>query len=178
MLTDALSLPETPVPVKVARLLLASDILHNSTAPVRNASRYRSLLEAALPDIFESLQVARLPGAAWGLSGALSDADRAPLRPTACPHKPCAPIFSRAAWGLTATPPDPRVVRPQKPCLPVCNASPGLRGAYMALQHTLALPALTSPVSLSAASYQGREQCVELNSTDAALDTFHGNLPP
>ena len=57
MLTDALSLPETPVPLKVARLLLASDILHNSTAPVRNASRYRSLLEAALPDIFESLQV-------------------------------------------------------------------------------------------------------------------------
>lgn len=28
-----------------------------STAPVRNASRYRSLLEASLPDIFESLQV-------------------------------------------------------------------------------------------------------------------------
>ncbi len=57
VLTDALSLPETPVPLKVARLLLASDILHNSTAPVRNASRYRSLLEAALPDVFESLQV-------------------------------------------------------------------------------------------------------------------------
>ena len=57
MLSDALSLPETPVPVKVARLLLVSDVLHNSTAPVRNASRYRSLLEAALPDIFESLQV-------------------------------------------------------------------------------------------------------------------------
>ena len=60
VLTDALSLPETPVPLKVARLLLASDILHNSTAPVRNASRYRSLLEAALPDIFESLQVRHL----------------------------------------------------------------------------------------------------------------------
>ena len=57
VLGDALSLPETPVPLKVARLLLASDILHNSSAPVRNASRYRSLLEAALPDIFESLQV-------------------------------------------------------------------------------------------------------------------------
>ena len=60
VLTDALSLPETPVPLKVARLLLASDILHNSTAPVRNASRYRSLLEAALPDVFESLQVPNL----------------------------------------------------------------------------------------------------------------------
>ena len=42
---------------KVARLMLASDILHNSTAPVRNASRYRSLLESSLPDVFESLQV-------------------------------------------------------------------------------------------------------------------------
>ena len=41
---------------KVARLMLASDVLHNSTAHVHNASRYRSLLEASLPDIFESLQ--------------------------------------------------------------------------------------------------------------------------
>ena len=31
-------------------------MLRCSTAPVRNASRYRSLLEASLPDIFESLQ--------------------------------------------------------------------------------------------------------------------------
>jgi hypothetical protein len=57
VLSDALTLPETPVPTKVARLMLVSDILHNSTAPVRNASRYRSLLESAMPDIFESLQV-------------------------------------------------------------------------------------------------------------------------
>ena len=42
---------------QVARLFLVSDILHNSTAPVRNASRYRSLLEDTLPDIFQSLQV-------------------------------------------------------------------------------------------------------------------------
>ncbi len=56
-MADALTLAETPVPVKVARLMLVSDVLHNSTAPVRNASRYRSLLEAHLPDIFESLQV-------------------------------------------------------------------------------------------------------------------------
>jgi U2-associated protein SR140 len=40
----------------VSRLFLASDILHNSTAPVRNASRYRARLEDALPAIFESLQ--------------------------------------------------------------------------------------------------------------------------
>ena len=57
ILTDALTLPETPIPTKVARLFLASDVLHNSTAPVRNASRYRSHLETSLPDIFESLQV-------------------------------------------------------------------------------------------------------------------------
>lgn len=56
-MADALTLPETAVPAKVARLMLVSDVLHNSTAPVRNASRYRSLLEAHLPDVFESLQV-------------------------------------------------------------------------------------------------------------------------
>ena len=59
ILADSLTLPETPVPSKVARLMLVSDVLHNSTASVRNASRYRSLLEAALPDVFESLQVCR-----------------------------------------------------------------------------------------------------------------------
>ena len=55
MLGDALTLPETPIPLKVARLFLLSDILHNSTAPVRNASRYRAKLEDLLPDVFESL---------------------------------------------------------------------------------------------------------------------------
>ena len=59
ILADSLTLPETPVPSKVARLMLVSDVLHNSTASVRNASRYRSLLEAALPDVFESLQVCK-----------------------------------------------------------------------------------------------------------------------
>jgi U2-associated protein SR140 len=57
ILSDSLTLPETPVPTKAARLMLVSDVLHNSTAQVPNASRYRSLLETALPDIFESLQV-------------------------------------------------------------------------------------------------------------------------
>ena len=60
ILTDALTLSETAIPTKVARLFLASDVLHNSTAPVRNASRYRSHLETSLPDIFESLQVSLL----------------------------------------------------------------------------------------------------------------------
>lgn len=42
--------------LQVARLFVVSDILHNSTAPVRNASRFRAKLEAVLPEIFESLQ--------------------------------------------------------------------------------------------------------------------------
>lgn len=57
ILTDALTLPETPIGAKVARLLLVNDLLHNTTARVRNASTYRGLLESSLPDIFESLQV-------------------------------------------------------------------------------------------------------------------------
>ena len=75
ILADSLTLPETPVPAKVARLMLASDVLHNSTAPVRNASRYRGLLEAALPDVFESLQVGRAP---------LLGSDRAVARDGGC----------------------------------------------------------------------------------------------
>ena len=43
-------------PLQVARLYVVSDILHNSSAPVRNASAYRTRLEAALPAVFESLR--------------------------------------------------------------------------------------------------------------------------
>jgi hypothetical protein len=43
VLTEALTLDETPIPIKIARLFLVSDILHNSTAAVRNAHAYRSL---------------------------------------------------------------------------------------------------------------------------------------
>lgn len=56
ILVDALSLPETPVPLKIARLFLLSDVLYNTSAAVRNVSRYRARLQEALPDIFESLQ--------------------------------------------------------------------------------------------------------------------------
>lgn len=41
ILSDSLTLSETPVPLKIARLFLASDILHNTSSGVRNASRYR-----------------------------------------------------------------------------------------------------------------------------------------
>jgi len=43
---------------QVARLYVVSDVLHNSSASVRNASAYRTLLEAALPTVFESLRSA------------------------------------------------------------------------------------------------------------------------
>ncbi|XP_076955819.1 protein RRC1-like isoform X3 [Bidens hawaiensis] len=54
VLTESLTLKETPIPTKVARLMLVSDILHNSSAPVKNASAYRTKFEANLPDILES----------------------------------------------------------------------------------------------------------------------------
>lgn len=44
----------TLTPIPVARLMLVSDVLHNSSAPVKNASAYRTKFEAILPDIMES----------------------------------------------------------------------------------------------------------------------------
>ncbi|CAD7701765.1 unnamed protein product [Ostreobium quekettii] len=58
ILFESLTLAETPLGLKVARLFLVSDILHNSTAPVRNASQYRSKLEDRLADVFESFHLA------------------------------------------------------------------------------------------------------------------------
>ncbi|KAL8150764.1 hypothetical protein V2J09_020572 [Rumex salicifolius] len=54
VLTESLTLKETSIPTKVARLMLVSDILHNSSAPVKNASAYRTKFEVTLPDIIES----------------------------------------------------------------------------------------------------------------------------
>ncbi|OAE26436.1 hypothetical protein AXG93_131s1460 [Marchantia polymorpha subsp. ruderalis] len=54
VLTESLTLKETPIPTKVARLMLVSDVLHNSSAPVKNASAYRTVFESRLPDIMES----------------------------------------------------------------------------------------------------------------------------
>jgi len=54
IMIEALTLCETPIPTKVARLFLVSDILHNSTAPVRNAHAYRSLFQKKLSSVFES----------------------------------------------------------------------------------------------------------------------------
>jgi len=46
-------LPETPVPTKISRLFLVSDILHNSALP--RASNFRTGFRETLPQIFESL---------------------------------------------------------------------------------------------------------------------------
>ena len=57
-LIQALTLRETPIAVKVARLFLLSDILHNSNASQVNAAAYRSHLISRLPLVFESLHEA------------------------------------------------------------------------------------------------------------------------
>lgn len=49
---QSLLIPSTPVPRKLARLYVVSDILHNSAAPLPNAWRYRSGFEARISAIF------------------------------------------------------------------------------------------------------------------------------
>ena len=65
ILSDSLTLSETPMTTKVARLMLASDVLHNSSAHIPKASRYRGLLETNLAEICESLQVNPLLKILW-----------------------------------------------------------------------------------------------------------------
>eukprot|EP00210_Caulerpa_lentillifera_P005762 g5509.t1 len=56
ILAECLCNVDLDITLKIAHLFLVSDILHNSSASVRNASQYRSRLEEKLPDVFESLQ--------------------------------------------------------------------------------------------------------------------------
>uniref|UniRef100_A0A674BFC8 Zgc:163098 n=1 Tax=Salmo trutta TaxID=8032 RepID=A0A674BFC8_SALTR len=51
-IAESLSLLQTPLQKKIARLYLVSDILYNSCAKVANASYYRKYFEAKLPQIF------------------------------------------------------------------------------------------------------------------------------
>jgi U2-associated protein SR140 len=51
LLQGSLLVTETPINVKVARLYLLSDVLHNSAAPVPHASTYRTRLQDALPQV-------------------------------------------------------------------------------------------------------------------------------
>ncbi|XP_024910246.1 U2 snRNP-associated SURP motif-containing protein isoform X6 [Cynoglossus semilaevis] len=52
---ESLSILKTPLPKKIARLYLVSDVLYNSSAKVANASYYRKYFEAKLCQIFSDL---------------------------------------------------------------------------------------------------------------------------
>ncbi|XP_077365063.1 U2 snRNP-associated SURP motif-containing protein isoform X1 [Festucalex cinctus] len=54
-ITESLSILKTPLPKKIARLYLVSDVLYNSSAKVANASYYRKYFEVKLSQIFADL---------------------------------------------------------------------------------------------------------------------------
>ncbi|KAB1283319.1 U2 snRNP-associated SURP motif-containing protein, partial [Camelus dromedarius] len=54
-ITESLSILKTPLPKKIARLYLVSDVLYNSSAKVANASYYRKFFETKLCQIFSDL---------------------------------------------------------------------------------------------------------------------------
>ncbi|KAF9178487.1 hypothetical protein BGZ51_008148 [Haplosporangium sp. Z 767] len=55
ILVGSMVLPATPQPVRLARLYLISDILHNCSAPLPNVWKFRSALEVRLPEMFGAL---------------------------------------------------------------------------------------------------------------------------
>uniref|UniRef100_T1GB04 U2 snRNP-associated SURP motif-containing protein n=1 Tax=Megaselia scalaris TaxID=36166 RepID=T1GB04_MEGSC len=56
-IAESLSNPETQLSKKIARFYLVSDILHNCTVKVSNASFFRRAIEKQLEDIAESLNI-------------------------------------------------------------------------------------------------------------------------
>lgn len=56
-ITESLTIAETEIPLKVARLLVVSDILHNTTSSRQAAWTYRREFEKSLPDIFEQFEI-------------------------------------------------------------------------------------------------------------------------
>uniref|UniRef100_A0A3P9HR15 U2 snRNP-associated SURP motif-containing protein n=1 Tax=Oryzias latipes TaxID=8090 RepID=A0A3P9HR15_ORYLA len=58
LIADSFSLLQTPLQIKIARLYLVSDVLHNSCAKVAGASYYRKYFETKLPQIFGDLNAA------------------------------------------------------------------------------------------------------------------------
>ncbi|XP_076454381.1 U2 snRNP-associated SURP motif-containing protein-like [Babylonia areolata] len=54
-ISEALSILQTPLPKKIARLYLVSDILYNSSAKVPNASFFRKCFQMKLKDIFKDV---------------------------------------------------------------------------------------------------------------------------
>lgn len=57
-IADSLTIAETPLFKKIARLYLVSDILHNSVVKVANVSNYRKGFQSKLVPIFESVHQA------------------------------------------------------------------------------------------------------------------------
>jgi hypothetical protein len=57
LVCQSLQLDSTPVPRKIARLHLVSDILHNSASPLPNVWKYRLAFEKRLPAVFSHLNV-------------------------------------------------------------------------------------------------------------------------
>ncbi|KAG0216594.1 hypothetical protein BGX33_012452 [Mortierella sp. NVP41] len=55
ILVGSMVLSTTPQPVRMARLYLISDILHNCSVPLPNVWKFRSALEVKLPVMFEGL---------------------------------------------------------------------------------------------------------------------------
>ncbi|KAK0556481.1 hypothetical protein OC846_001178 [Tilletia horrida] len=55
VLCQSLLVPSTPIPRKLARLYVVSDILHNSANQMPNVWKYRLVLEKRLPEVFEHL---------------------------------------------------------------------------------------------------------------------------
>ncbi|KAG0046139.1 U2 snRNP-associated SURP domain-containing protein [Gryganskiella cystojenkinii] len=54
VLVNSMLLPNTPHAVRIARLYLISDILHNCSVPLPSVWKFRSALESKLPQIFEA----------------------------------------------------------------------------------------------------------------------------
>ncbi|GFG39613.1 hypothetical protein Cfor_02887, partial [Coptotermes formosanus] len=57
-IAESLSILQTPIPKKIARLYLISDILHNCGVKITNASYYRKGLESRLLNIFQDVHAA------------------------------------------------------------------------------------------------------------------------
>ncbi|KAJ8309756.1 hypothetical protein KUTeg_011621 [Tegillarca granosa] len=54
-ISESLSILQTPIPKKIARLFLVSDILFNSSAKVPNASFFRKCFQQKLQDVFKDV---------------------------------------------------------------------------------------------------------------------------
>jgi hypothetical protein len=93
-LIESLLLKDTAASVKLARLYALSDILHNTNAPVKNASAYRPGFQARLRGVMASFHHAhkQLAGEKGGFVPAKTLRDKvswfnASFTPLACPFQ-------------------------------------------------------------------------------------------